>query len=101
VILVPLLVILVPATKLVPTVYKWWMRSRIYKWYGAMMTIERAMLASPTAEEQAVLLRRFEAIERAVNELKTPPSFGDQLYVLRDHVRLVRERLFGMAQSMS
>jgi TRAP-type uncharacterized transport system substrate-binding protein len=100
VILVPLLVILVPATKLVPAVYKWWMRSRIYKWYGGMMTIERGMLASPTADERAILLRRFEAIEKAVNELKTPPSFGDQLYVLRDHVRLVRERLFTMAQSM-
>jgi TRAP-type uncharacterized transport system substrate-binding protein len=100
VIIVPLLVILVPATRAVPAAYKWLMRSRIYKWYGAMMTIERAMLASPTAEEQAVLLRRFEAIEKAVNEMKTPPSFGDQLYVLRDHVRLVRERLLAMAQSM-
>jgi hypothetical protein len=47
-----------------------------------------------------MLLQRFEAIEKAVNELKTPASFGDQLYVLRDHVRLVRERLFAMAQSM-
>jgi len=101
VIIVPLLVILVPATRFVPAVYKWWMRSRIYRWYGAMMTIERGMLASPTSEEQAVLLRRFEAIEKAVNELKTPPSFGDQLYVLRDHVRLVRERLLAMAQSMN
>ena len=100
VIILPLLVILVPATKLVPAIYKWLMRSRIYKWYGAMMTIERGMLASPNVEEQAILLRRFEAIEKAVGELKTPPSFGDQLYVLRDHVRLVRERLFAMAQSM-
>jgi len=28
-----------------------------------------------------------------VNDLKTPPSFGDQLYVLRDHVAAVRRRL--------
>jgi TRAP-type uncharacterized transport system substrate-binding protein len=100
VILVPLLVILVPATKLVPTVYKWWMRSRIYKWYGLLMTIERAMMARPSPEDQAKLLQRFEAIEKAVGELKTPPSFGDQLYVLRDHVRLVRDRLLAMARTM-
>ena len=50
--------------------------------------------------EQAILLRRFEAIEKTVNEMKTPPAYGDQLYVLRDHVRLVRERLFA-AQSMN
>jgi TRAP-type uncharacterized transport system substrate-binding protein len=101
VIVVPLLVILVPATKVVPAAYKWLMRSRIIKWYGAMMNIERAMLANPPAEEQAILLQRFAAIEKAVNEMKAPASFGDQLYVLRDHVRLVRERLFAMAQSIN
>jgi TRAP-type uncharacterized transport system substrate-binding protein len=100
VIVLPLLVILIPATKLAPAAYKWLMRSRIIKWYGAMMTIERAMLAHPPAEEQAILLQRFEAIEQAVNEMKAPASFGDQLYVLRDHVRLVRDRLFAMTQSM-
>jgi hypothetical protein len=76
------------------------MRSRIIKWYGAMMNIERAMLAGPPAEEQDIVLRRFEAIEKAVNEMKAPAAFGDQLYVLRDHVRLVRDRLVAMAHSM-
>ena len=99
VIVLPLLVIIVPATKVAPAAYKWLMRSRIIKWYGAMMNIERAMLAHPAVEEQSILLRRFEAIEKAVNEMKAPASFGDQLYVLRDHVRLVRERLHAMAQS--
>ena len=100
VVVLPLLVILIPATRLVPAAYKWLMRSRIIKWYGAMMNIERAMLARPPADEQYMLLRRFEAIEKAVNEMKAPASFGDQLYVLRDHVRLVRDRLVAMAQSM-
>jgi hypothetical protein len=100
VVVLPLLVILIPATRLVPAAYKWLMRSRIIKWYGAMMNIERAMLARPPAEEQDMLLRRFEAIEKAVNEMKAPASFGDQLYVLRDHVRLVRDRLVAMAQAM-
>jgi TRAP-type uncharacterized transport system substrate-binding protein len=100
VVVLPLLVILIPATRLAPAAYKWLMRSRIIKWYGAMMNIERAMLAGPPAEEQDILLRRFEAIEKAVNEMKAPAAFGDQLYVLRDHVRLVRDRLVAMAHSM-
>jgi len=50
--------------------------------------------------ERPETISRFEAIEKAVNEMKAPASFGDQLYVLRDHVRLVRERLLAMAQSM-
>jgi hypothetical protein len=63
------------------------------------MTIERAMMASPSPDDQAKLLLRFEAIEKAVSEMKTPASFGDQLYVLRDHARLVRDRLIAMARA--
>ena len=37
--------------------------------------------------------RRLDEISRAVSELRTPPSFADQLYVLRDHVAAVRRRL--------
>ena len=99
IIVVPLLVFLIPASKIIPSTYKWWMRSRIYKWYGLIMTIERAMMASPSPDDQAKLLLRFEAIEKAVSEMKTPASFGDQLYVLRDHARLVRDRLIAMARA--
>jgi len=36
---------------------------------------------------------RLDEIASAVSELRTPPSFADQLYVLRDHVAAVRRRL--------
>lgn len=93
VVLLPLLVVFLPATKIVPNIWRWWMRSRIYKWYGALMTIERQVLTNPNAEEQLKLIRRIDAIEDAVNDMKTPVSFADQLYVLRDHVRSVRQQL--------
>jgi len=101
VVIVPLLVILVPATKIIPTLYRWRMRSRIYRWYGALMAIEREMLAQPAPEAQTALLKRIDAIERSVNELKTPLSFADQLYVLRDHVGMVRQHLLAAAQPMN
>jgi len=93
VVLLPLLVVVLPATKIVPNAYRWLMRSRIYKWYGALMTIERQVLTNPNAEEQLKLIQRIDAIESAVNDMKTPVSFADQLYVLRDHVRSVRQQL--------
>lgn len=93
VVLLPLLVVVFPATKIVPNLYRWWMRSRIFKWYGALMTIERQVLANPNADEQLKLIHRIDAIESAVNDMKTPVSFADQLYVLRDHVRSVRQQL--------
>jgi TRAP-type uncharacterized transport system substrate-binding protein len=97
VVLVPLLVVVLPATRIAPALYRWWMRSRIYKWYGALMAIERNMLRSPSPEEQLGLVQRIDAIEKAVSDMKTPASFADQLYVLRDHVRSVRQQLLAKA----
>jgi TRAP-type uncharacterized transport system substrate-binding protein len=101
VIVVPLLVILVPATKLAPALYKWLMRSRIYKWYGALLVVERAMLTNPTPEVQAKLIERIGEIEKSVNDLKLPLSFADQLFVLRDHVRMVRQQLHSLSQAQT
>jgi hypothetical protein len=97
VVLLPLLVLILPATRVAPTLYRWRVRSRIYRWYGALMAIERDMRASPTPEQQVEILKRLDSIELSVNQMKTPLSFADQLYVLRDHVSMVRQRLQAIA----
>jgi hypothetical protein len=51
------------------------------------------MLLSATPESREAIRTRIEAIERAVNQLKLPLAFADQLYVLRDHVAMVSRRL--------
>ena len=40
VVLLPLLVVIIPATRIAPALYRWRVRSRIYRWYGALMAIE-------------------------------------------------------------
>jgi TRAP-type uncharacterized transport system substrate-binding protein len=93
VLLLPILVLLVPASKALPALYRWRVRSRIYRWYGALMAIEREMLSSPAPESREEIRTRLAAIERAVNQLKLPLAYADQLYVLRDHVAMVSRRL--------
>lgn len=93
VVVLPLLVVIVPATRIAPALYRWRVRSRIYRWYGALMSIEREMLMKRTPEQREQILSRLDEIEQAVNELRMPLSFADQLYVLRDHVSSVRRRL--------
>jgi hypothetical protein len=93
VLLLPLLVVIVPATRLAPAIYRWRVRSRIYRWYGALMAIEREMRSDSSPERREKVRVRLDDIARAVSDLKTPPSFADQLYVLRDHVAAVRRRL--------
>jgi TRAP-type uncharacterized transport system substrate-binding protein len=93
VLLLPFLVVIVPASRLAPAIYRWRVRSRIYRYYGLLMGLEREMRGEHTPEERAGVRARLDDIARAVSELKTPPSFADQLYVLRDHVAAVRRRL--------
>ncbi len=93
VVVLPLLVIVVPMSRAVPTIYRWRVRSRIYRWYGSLMAIEREMTRARTDDERHDIERRLDEIQHAVAELKTPLSFADQLYVLRDHVANVRNRL--------
>ena len=93
VVLLPLLVVIIPATRIAPALYRWRVRSRIYRWYGALMAIERDMHDQQTPEQRAAILGRLDEIAVAVKELRTPLSFADQVYVLRDHVGNVRRRL--------
>ena len=61
------------------------------------MAIERDMLRDSSSdrrdEQREQILKRLDEIEDAVNEIKMPLSFADQLYVLREHVNMVRRRL--------
>jgi hypothetical protein len=93
VLVLPLLVLIVPATKVVPKLYAWRLRSRIYRWYGALLTLEREIRAAPSPAHRAELLRRLGEIQQAVAELKLPVSYAEQLFALRDHVSAVRRRL--------
>ncbi len=96
VLIVPLLVMIVPATKVVPKLYAWRVRSRIYRWYGALLALEREMRAKPTPEQRGELLERLHGIQQAVADLKVPVSYAEQLFILRDHVAAVRRRLTGI-----
>jgi hypothetical protein len=93
VVLVPLIVVLIPGLRLAPWLYSWRIRSRVYRWYGALMALERDMLMHPDDAKRPDLLRRLDDIEKGVNNIKMPLPFADQFYVLRQHISFVRDRL--------
>jgi hypothetical protein len=100
VLLVPLLVLLIPGLRLVPTVYSWRIRQRIYRRYGELMALERATLETTTPEQREEMLKRVDDIERSVISVKIPGAFADELYVLRLHIQFVRNRLTGTATAV-
>jgi TRAP transporter TAXI family solute receptor len=89
---VPIFVLLIPGLKVVPALYSWRIRSRIYRWYGLLIALERSLLAHPPAEEREGLIKRLDYIETEVNKMKMPLAYAEQFYVLRDHINFVRDR---------
>ena len=76
-----------------PALYRWRIRTRIYKRYGELMALEREMLNQTTPEQRTELGKRLDEIEKRVNGSKMPLPFADQFYVLREHINFVRRRL--------
>jgi hypothetical protein len=94
VLLVPLLVVLIPGLRYAPELYGWRIRRRIYKRYGELMALERAAQEPNTPEQRSALAARLDEIEKSIIGIKIPGAFADQIYVLRRHIKFVRDSLF-------
>ncbi len=92
VVVVPVVVLLIPGLKLAPALYSWRIRSRIYRWYGILIALERSLLAEPEPEARQALLKKLDEVEDGVNKMKVPLAYSEQFYVLRDHIMFVRQR---------
>jgi TRAP transporter TAXI family solute receptor len=91
--LVPLLTILVPLIKVMPPTYRWQVRRKIYRWYHELHAIDIQHPDQAPAAELAELLQRLDAIEEEVRKVKVPLSYSDELYNLRLHIGMLRNRL--------
>ncbi|MES2114742.1 MAG: TAXI family TRAP transporter solute-binding subunit [Pseudomonadota bacterium] len=93
--------LILPLSKVVPPLYVWRIRSRVYRWYGQLRTVEQALeeaqsLGAQRMEIYAAQLVRLNEIEEMVNQISIPLSFADGLYGLRSHINFVRERVLGL-----
>jgi ABC-type nitrate/sulfonate/bicarbonate transport system substrate-binding protein len=87
--LVSIIAILIPLARVVPPLYEFRIRSRIFRWYGQLRAVENKQGERPSDE----LLKDLDAIESKVERVTVPLSYTDELYALRSHINLVRRRL--------
>lgn len=99
VVIVALGALILPLSRIVPPLYVWKVRSRVYRWYGQLRTVEQALEDVPLdkrAEVYPAQLRRLNEIEERVNQISIPLSFAEELYGLRSHINFVRKRVMGL-----
>jgi|SRR5450830_336700 len=107
VLVVALGALILPLSKVVPPLYVWRIRSRIYRWYGQLRSVEQALEEvrkdAPPAHRLDVgkeQLARLNDIEDCVNQISVPLSFADDLYGLRSHIQFVRQRILGQSPEL-
>ncbi|MHC5078409.1 MAG: TAXI family TRAP transporter solute-binding subunit [Planctomycetota bacterium] len=91
--LLPLLTLVFPLFKLVPPLYRWGIRRRINRWYQALQKLEREVPLDERADRIDEVLKAIQRIEEEVAKVQVPPSYGDNLYQLRFHTSIAREKL--------
>jgi TRAP transporter TAXI family solute receptor len=93
VMLVPLFALLYPLFKLMPLIYKWRMRSRIYRWYAELREVDPEIQKDFAAEGLEECLAKLNKVENQVSNIAIPPAYAEGLYDLRLHIELLRNKL--------
>jgi TRAP transporter TAXI family solute receptor len=93
--LVPLLTLLLPLIKIMPPALRWRARKKIYRWYRELQALDTEAPARHTGEPLELLLQRLDELEEEVRKVSVPLSYADELYSLRLHIGLVRNKLLG------
>jgi TRAP-type uncharacterized transport system substrate-binding protein len=100
-VMVALGALLLPLSRVVPPLYVWKVRSRIYRWYGQLRSVEVAVEEASDADKRDACIHqllRLNEIEQRVNQLTIPLSFAEELYELRSHINFVRKRILWLQQ---
>lgn len=84
-----IIAIMLPLSRIVPPLYEFRVRSRIFRWYGQLRDIEMRS----ENEDSAVLLRALDELESRAEKITVPLSYTDELYALRNNIQLVRKKL--------
>ncbi len=86
-----LLAFMLPLSRIIPPLYQFRVRSRVFKWYGRLRAIEHE-IEQPDAD-RAAIRAELEDLARQVEKITVPLSYADELYALRSHIHWVLQKL--------
>jgi TRAP-type uncharacterized transport system substrate-binding protein len=90
VVFLPMLLVLIPAVRSIPAIFRWVGQLRIRRRYRALLKLEERFKSEKDPEVLKDLLEQFERIEKDVQQMKVRAVFADQFYALRGHIDYVR-----------
>jgi TRAP-type uncharacterized transport system substrate-binding protein len=89
--LISIIAILIPLSRVVPPLYQFRIRRRVFRWYRDLRQIEDELGRGETPGEE--LGKRLDALDARAERTMVPLAYTDELYALRSAIALVRNRL--------
>ena len=96
VVLFSIIAVMIPLSRIVPPLYKFRIRRRIFRWYRQLREIEAQLESGQLSSIN--LLDELAKLEARIAHISVPLSYTDSLYNLRVHISIVRRRIRGMPQ---
>ncbi|WP_019012645.1 TAXI family TRAP transporter solute-binding subunit [Elioraea tepidiphila] len=91
VLIIPLLTIAIPLSRIAPPLWRWQIDRKVYRWYRHVKRLETALKAAGTEEERHRALAELDALQERVGRVRVPLTHAQPLYQLRSHIALVRD----------
>ena len=86
--------------RFLPRLYDWAMRSKVLRMYGELRLLEDEMAnARGSGRDMREMIARLDRLEEQANHLRVPVAYANMLYMLRNHIDLVREGVRKHAES--
>lgn len=93
IVVLPMLTLAIPLFRMLPPVYNWRIRARVYRWYKRIRRLDDRAETMEDVEQLKLVQEELAAIEQEVRQVRVPLSYMDQYYDLRLHLRMVRTRI--------
>lgn len=91
--LIPLIVIFVPAFNDLPRIIRMRDRPRITRWYGKLALLERVIVIRQGEPPVQKWLQDLEKLSRSVGHARMPAIFASEVFTLLEHIDLVRREI--------
>ena len=90
--LLPIVAVVLPFIRLMPMIFKWRMRSRIYRWYSKVRVFDPEKRKTEDTEKLMQHLAELKKIEEKVSNISVPLAFTEELYQLRLHIDMLVDK---------
>lgn len=92
IVMLPLLALLIPLTRIIPMVYVWLVKRKLFRFYGELRFLDAQLKDLTSDEDIQACIHKLNDIESKVVNIKLPVPFSQYAYELRAHIELVRSK---------